>query len=170
QGVLRDEATLGRLGGEEFAITLPEADLDAGVRVAERIRAEVERHPFQYKGSTYRVTLSLGVAVTTPDVPLTAEALLEKADDFLYQAKRGGRNRVAPLPGSRGGADQQPGGQEQDAGPRGEVAHFSELIRLGDRLCAAYLGRARAYQALGEHDRALVDYDQVIRLDPRSAE
>src|SRR5205823_15116456 len=80
QGVLRDEATLGRLGGEEFAIALPEADLDAGVRVAERIRAEVERHPFQYKGSTYRVTLSLGVAVTTPDVPLTAEALLEKVD------------------------------------------------------------------------------------------
>ena len=54
----------------------------------------IERHPFQYEGKAYPVTVSLGVAATTGGQPLTPADLIRVADEKLFQAKNQGRNRV----------------------------------------------------------------------------
>jgi diguanylate cyclase (GGDEF)-like protein len=54
----------------------------------------IERHPFQYEGKTYQVTISLGVAATVGEQTLTPHDLVRMADEKLYTAKNGGRNRV----------------------------------------------------------------------------
>lgn len=92
---LPQEGLLARYGGEEFAAVLPETGLDDSVRLAERIRSRVERHPFQYESVSYGVTVSLGVAATPGGESLTPEAFIQQADEKLYEAKRQGRNRVA---------------------------------------------------------------------------
>lgn len=84
---------LARWGGEEFVWLLPGADLPAAARAAERLRAAVEAHDFRVG----RVTLSLGVALSRPDDD--PGTLFRRADDLLYAAKRGGRNRVEVDPG-----------------------------------------------------------------------
>lgn len=89
---LRARDLLGRLGGEEFAILLPEADIDAAVRVAERIREGVAAMPMRLGEHTVRVTVSIGVA-TYRGAP-RFDAMLAAADEALYRAKRSGRNRV----------------------------------------------------------------------------
>lgn len=96
QQVLRKEGIFARFGGEEFALVLPEATLDAARQVAERIRAHVERHPFQYAGQVFTITVSLGVAATDGTELLTSDEFLHLADEQLYEAKRQGRNRVVP--------------------------------------------------------------------------
>ncbi|WP_216324214.1 GGDEF domain-containing protein [Deinococcus aestuarii] len=84
---------LARWGGEEFVWLLPGADRVAAARAAERLRAAVEAHDFRVG----RVTLSLGVAVWRPgDDPQT---LFRRADELLYAAKHGGRNRAEVDPG-----------------------------------------------------------------------
>ena len=92
--VVRQSDVLGRYGGEEFAVVLPETTLEGGIAVAERIRSLVEQQPFQYENRKYQVTVSLGLATTTGDATLTPEELIKQADDKLYQAKHAGRNRV----------------------------------------------------------------------------
>jgi diguanylate cyclase (GGDEF)-like protein len=94
QGGIRREGLLARYGGEEFAIVLPEATLDVGLHVAERIRAQVEKHPFQYEGRGFSITISLGVTATTGEELLTPDEFLHQADESLYDAKHQGRNRV----------------------------------------------------------------------------
>lgn len=84
-----------RYGGEEFAIILPDTPLSAGLRVADILRKSVESKEVVNKASNEhlgRITLSIGIAEYTPgeDIP----ALVERADQALYEAKRGGRNRV----------------------------------------------------------------------------
>lgn len=93
--MLRLEDTLGRYGGEEFAILLRNSDLSACLRVAERLRAEVSEQPFDVEGhEPVPVTTSLGVAVWQED--LTQDALVALADEQLYAAKQAGRNKVMP--------------------------------------------------------------------------
>jgi diguanylate cyclase (GGDEF)-like protein len=75
-----------RTGGDEFALLLPETDVDGALIVAERIREQVEAH-------IDGVTTSIGVADFTLHVP-DSDALIEAADAALYVAKRQGRNRV----------------------------------------------------------------------------
>jgi diguanylate cyclase (GGDEF)-like protein len=94
KATVRQEEVFARYGGEEFVLVLPEADLAAAVRVAERICQEVAACPLEYQGETHRVTVSVGVAVTEGHQPITAGALLQRADDRLYEAKRSGRNCV----------------------------------------------------------------------------
>jgi two-component system cell cycle response regulator len=91
---IRKEELFARYGGEEFVIVLPETTMENGVLVAERIRALVERHPFQYEGKTIPVTVSVGVAATTGETALTPHELIRQADDKLFAAKSAGRNRV----------------------------------------------------------------------------
>jgi len=82
-----------RYGGEEMAVLLPKADLDGAVQVAERLRAAIEAH----KIAGVKVTASFGVAqfeAGLTDPP----AFVEKADQALYKAKEGGRNRVVAAP------------------------------------------------------------------------
>jgi diguanylate cyclase (GGDEF)-like protein len=94
QGTIRKEGLFARYGGEEFAVVLPEADLPIAMNVAERIRTRIEQHPFQYEGSAFSITVSLGVAATTGRASVTTDELISQADAHLYQAKRSGRNRV----------------------------------------------------------------------------
>jgi diguanylate cyclase (GGDEF)-like protein len=80
-----------RYGGEEFAVIVPQVDPVALGAIAERIRANVEALPAPPDGSV--VTVSIGAALFPYDGS-TAEALFEKADQRLYEAKKGGRNKV----------------------------------------------------------------------------
>ena len=92
---LREVDLPGRLGGEEFGIMLPETGLEDAVLVAERIRAYVESQEVPTPDGHARFTVSLGVATLDPQDPdMTIQRLLKVADNALYAAKRGGRNRV----------------------------------------------------------------------------
>jgi diguanylate cyclase (GGDEF)-like protein len=90
---VRANDIVARIGGEEFAVILPEAGVVGGVSLAEKLRKLVESERFVYNGEVIPVTLSLGVAAFDATLE-TSEALIAKADERLYQAKRGGRNRV----------------------------------------------------------------------------
>ena len=92
---LRDTDLVARLGGEEFVALLPESDEAAGLQAAERVRRGLEALDVQAEGvaEPLRVTASLGVAEARGDGE-TLERLLGRADEALYAAKRGGRNRV----------------------------------------------------------------------------
>lgn len=92
KGLSRVEDMLFRYGGEEFALILPGTDLATGLRIAERMRAQVEAAIFRYDGPELRISVSLGLA--TGERRESAEALLKAADEALYEAKQGGRNRV----------------------------------------------------------------------------
>jgi diguanylate cyclase (GGDEF)-like protein len=95
---------LARYGGEEFAVILPGAPLLTVIAAAERIRAGIETLalPHGGLGPAGRVTISLGVASLVPAEGQASGRLIETADHSLYDAKRGGRNRVgrgnAPSP------------------------------------------------------------------------
>jgi diguanylate cyclase (GGDEF)-like protein len=85
---------VGRYGGEEFIIILPETGRSDAQILAERIRAAVAAQWFRVgEGQEARTTVSIGVA-GYPDDAMDAEQLLQHADDALYRAKRSGRNRV----------------------------------------------------------------------------
>lgn len=91
--VIRTVDSLGRLGGEEFAIILPETELAAAKVVAERLRQQIEEATIPTDSGTIKVTASLGVAVASSECR-DVDTLLRDADDALYEAKSGGRNRV----------------------------------------------------------------------------
>jgi len=89
---LREFDILGRYGGEEFVIVLPGADLPNARNVAYRLRTGVQERPM-INGSV-SITVSLGVTELSSDI-LDFQALMNKADMAMYDAKRAGRNRVA---------------------------------------------------------------------------
>jgi diguanylate cyclase (GGDEF)-like protein len=91
---VRKEELFARYGGEEFIIVLPETSMEGAVAVAERLRIMVEKHAFQYEGKTYPLTVSVGVAATNGERPLSPSDLISEADQKLFEAKRLGRNRV----------------------------------------------------------------------------
>jgi len=94
---LREQDIFGRLGGEEFAAVLPEADLAGAMEVAERLRQRIaEVAVASAGGASIRVTASVGVALGR-GTDISIEHLLQRADDALYRAKASGRNRVAPM-------------------------------------------------------------------------
>ena len=88
---LRPSDLVARMGGEEFAVVMPETDLDAGHRIAERLRSRIAGTPVE----EVAVTVSIGAAVIQPDTgEEELDAALRRADEALYEAKRAGRNRV----------------------------------------------------------------------------
>ena len=84
---------VGRYGGEEFVLVLPQKNYSQAVEIAEFIRKRVEERNFHLRREKRTVTLSLGISVF-PEGGTTKEELLWKADKNLYEAKRQGRNRV----------------------------------------------------------------------------
>jgi diguanylate cyclase (GGDEF)-like protein len=101
----------GRLGGEEFAILLPETDSKGATAVAQRIRSDLADVPIETTSGPLAVTVSIGVAMheaghapdgaaAADDVTAQAHLLLRRADDALYAAKATGRNTVCNNPGN----------------------------------------------------------------------
>lgn len=86
---------VGRYGGEEFVVVLPDTDLAGAWHIGEKIRQAVELEQIPHEGNPHRVvTVSIGCATTAPVVDQRSVQLLESADAAMYQAKEGGRNCV----------------------------------------------------------------------------
>jgi diguanylate cyclase (GGDEF)-like protein len=90
---LRTCDVIGRIGGEEFLVMLPEMSARLAARVAERLRAAIADLKLPVGGESANITVSVGVALFSPTVQTTQQALL-RADIALYAAKARGRNRV----------------------------------------------------------------------------
>lgn len=91
--LLRMGDLFGRYGGEEFAVILPNTDLQGAEEVAERIRQSIAKNTIHYQDRIISVTASIGVAVIDGD-DARYEDLISNADLALYEAKSAGRNRV----------------------------------------------------------------------------
>jgi len=87
---LRPSDLVARMGGDEFVVVMPETGLDAALQIAERLRSRIGEAPIE----GVAVTVSIGAAVSTPDGEEELDATLQRADAALYEAKRGGGNRV----------------------------------------------------------------------------
>ncbi|WP_353189612.1 sensor domain-containing diguanylate cyclase [Pandoraea pnomenusa] len=96
RATLRKGTVIGRLGGEEFAVLLPEADAQRAVQAAERLLAAIGNATVPGPNGPVRFSASIGVGSLAPD-DIDFGALLQRADRALYAAKQGGRNRVAAL-------------------------------------------------------------------------
>jgi len=91
---LRDSDFLGRIGGEEFVLLLPDTPQDRAFNVAERMRAQLSETPIVLdNGITLTITASFGVA-SMNDEDADFNAMLHRADVAMYNAKHGGRNQV----------------------------------------------------------------------------
>ena len=93
---LRESDTIGRLGGEEFAIVLPNATQDEAAMIASRLRIALAAQPLQHAGATLPLTASIGVACRQAQE--NGGSLLNRADKAMYQAKREGRDRIVLAP------------------------------------------------------------------------
>jgi diguanylate cyclase (GGDEF)-like protein len=89
---LRSHDLIGRIGGEEFSIVLPDANAANAMCTAERLRKEIAELPFAFEGQLLRVTVSIGVATLAAGEDLPA--LMQRADKALYRAKEAGRDEV----------------------------------------------------------------------------
>lgn len=92
---LRQFDIICRYGGEEFVIILPQTPLPLAVRIAERVRASLQNEDVILQSNSINITASFGINVFQSGSDMSREALVESADQFLYQAKEQGRNRVA---------------------------------------------------------------------------
>jgi diguanylate cyclase (GGDEF)-like protein len=100
-GLIHDRlrsADLGcRYGGDEFCLLLPETDVEGGRAIAERLREAVSELSVEFEGRALKTTVSIGLAGFRENDPGDLRGLLTKADQALYRAKRGGRDRVEPF-------------------------------------------------------------------------
>lgn len=90
---IRDIDFLGRYGGEEFIIILPDCDLNGGVEIAKRIQNALIQRSLIVENNELKVTLSIGVAMLN-DKHSSFEQLINDADNAMYLAKENGRNRI----------------------------------------------------------------------------
>ena len=94
---VRSYDLVGRYGGEEFLILLPGCSASAAQERGERIRVEIASEPIETTAGSVRVTLSGGTVATSESFAGSGtDALLQAADEALYRAKEGGRNRIEP--------------------------------------------------------------------------
>jgi diguanylate cyclase (GGDEF)-like protein len=96
---VRKKDTVARYGGEEFILILPEAGLGESFMIAERIRRQVENTPFEIGQAQVNLTLSMGISNFPSHRAKSKEELVKMADQALYDAKRGGRNKVCIFAG-----------------------------------------------------------------------
>ena len=92
--LLRASDVLGRVGGEEFMILLPDTPAKPGLEVAQRLRKKVEESTFSYSGQTIQLTISAGVYHVSNPKALEVDELVKRADNALLEAKNSGRNHV----------------------------------------------------------------------------
>lgn len=103
QSEVRDIDTIARLGGEEFALLMPDTPLEVACQVVDRVRERLAHSPTHHDGLAITVTLSAGVSAW--EAGDTPDTLLARADGALYQAKAAGRNRVTIQPGAASTAE-----------------------------------------------------------------
>ncbi len=92
QNHLRATDSIGRYGGEEFVVSLPDVDLPNAIAVAERLRSAIEARPFVIKEVEVPITVSIGIGISDKAIP--AEEIVERANKALHLAKTSGRNLV----------------------------------------------------------------------------
>jgi diguanylate cyclase (GGDEF)-like protein len=85
--------SVGRVGGEEFAILMPNTDKDAAYQIADRLRKNIAKHKMSLHGETVQITVSIGLSTLTEE-DTNIHTVLKRADSALYQAKENGRNQV----------------------------------------------------------------------------
>jgi diguanylate cyclase (GGDEF)-like protein len=93
---IRREDLFARYGGEEFACVLPSTALGGGIVFAEHLRTIIEERPCMFDSQRIAYTISLGVTTMHRETGVDSASLIRRADENLYAAKRGGRNRVVP--------------------------------------------------------------------------
>lgn len=106
RNVLREADIPARIGGEEFAILLPDTDLDQAFKAAERLREQTAAETIRHDGLEFQLTVSLGVTLVF-ETERRLDAALSRADKAMYQAKAQGRNRTVIW-----GREDQPGPDE----------------------------------------------------------
>ena len=92
--LMRSYDSVGRYGGEEFVVVLPRCNREQARSMAERLRTAFANEPVNTPHGTFAVTLSCGVGIIDSGSSESIEQFIRAADDALYKAKRGGRNRV----------------------------------------------------------------------------
>ncbi len=118
---LRTADFVGRYGGDEFLLVVPETGVQGTLHLAERICAGVSRREFELRGKNHKLTLSGGV-VCFPEVKVSSpEDFIDRADRALYRAKAAGRNKIFPFHSDAEIESEEPGresgGEVQPAGP-----------------------------------------------------
>jgi len=93
---IRREDLFARYGGEEFACVLPSTALAGGIVFADHLRTLIEERPTMFEGKAIPFTISLGVTTMHRETGVDPMTLIKRADENLYAAKHGGRNRVVP--------------------------------------------------------------------------
>ncbi|MBA3392689.1 MAG: GGDEF domain-containing protein [Deltaproteobacteria bacterium] len=93
---IRKEDLFARYGGEEFACVLPSTALPGGIVFGEQLRSMIEERPCHFENLQISFTISVGVTTMHRETGVDPATLIKRADDNLYSAKRGGRNRVVP--------------------------------------------------------------------------
>jgi diguanylate cyclase (GGDEF)-like protein/PAS domain S-box-containing protein len=100
-GSIRKVDIAGRYGGEELMVVLPQTELDQALTFAERIRQQIADIVVVHDGHDITITVSIGVASVASSGATTTKALVQAADQALYQAKDGGRNQVVASSGAK---------------------------------------------------------------------
>jgi len=90
---LRLSDIIGRIGGEEFAVILPETEINAAMVIGERLRKRVEAMEIPQKECSIKITISIGASHSSTD-DLSIDDVLQRSDSALYRAKENGRNRI----------------------------------------------------------------------------
>ncbi len=108
---LRSYDLAARYGGEEFVLLLPETPVQEALSIAERLRLEVQEHVFDGSLQGLVITISLGVATFPSSRVESIDSLFRQADEALYRAKQGGRNRVELMTGASIEKGVSPGAQ-----------------------------------------------------------
>ncbi len=135
---------VARVGGEEFALILPDTNGHDGLMIAERLRCELSR---QFPAGAIRVTISFGVA-NYPQHGETAGALLRGADEALYAAKQNGRDRSVLHGPALGDGQRQRGGQPRDIAAERFLAVVLDLAETVD---LRFSGSARHSETVGRY-------------------
>lgn len=172
QESVRGTDLLCRWGGEEFCVVVSGLDAAASAEFAERVRMRIEREcgAAVREVSGLRVTASVGVEMLSRQAETTA-ALIDRADQALYRAKRGGRNRVAMPAGATTGRDSVPAAQQDiesgclnDSGYVAALRSLREAARAEDRVLGCVMAGLDHHQQLQERHGAAALHAASVTL------
>ena len=96
---------MARYGGEEFIVLLPGINADHAGQLAEKVKERIESMTTDHQGKKVGTTISAGIVCCVPDFNTMPDSIISHADQALYIAKQGGRNRVAVYTSTPGSND-----------------------------------------------------------------